>query len=198
LVEYYNLLGEQSPRLHVVNMGPTTLGNPFLALYISSPENLARLEELRQMNATLSDPRGVPEAEIQRAVDQGKAVVVQTMGLHSSEVAASQMAAELTHDMLTRTDEEMMRILDNTLAIMIPCINPDGEIMITDWYNRWVGTEYEGVGMPWLYHPGLHRSPPDGAVRCSHLRATLRGADPAGRRSSGMAGDELVRRPHCL
>jgi hypothetical protein len=152
LVEYYNLLGEQSPRVQVVNMGPTTLGNPFLALYISSPDNLARLEELRRMNATLSDPRGAPEAEIQRAIDQGKAVVVQSMGLHSSEVAASQMAAELTYDMVTRNDEEMMRILDNTVAIMIPCFNPDGEIMITDWYNRWVGTEYEGVGMPWLYH----------------------------------------------
>ena len=27
LVEYYNLLGEQSPRLEVVNMGPTTMGH---------------------------------------------------------------------------------------------------------------------------------------------------------------------------
>ena len=94
LVEYYNLLGEQSPRMEVVNMGPTTWGNPFLVLFISSPENLARLEELRQINATLSDPRGVSQAEIERAVANGKAVVVQSMGLHSTEVGASQMAAE--------------------------------------------------------------------------------------------------------
>ena len=43
LVDYYNLLGEQSPRLEVVNMGPSTLDNPFLVLFISSPENLANL-----------------------------------------------------------------------------------------------------------------------------------------------------------
>ncbi len=152
LVEYYNLLGQQSPRLRVVNMGPSTLGNPFLVLFISSPENLGRLEELRQINATLSDPRGVSEASIERAVIEGKAVVVQSMGLHSSEVAASQMAAELTYDMVTRNDEEMLRILDNTIAIMIPCFNPDGEIMVTDWYNEWVGTEFEGAGLPELYH----------------------------------------------
>ena len=139
--------------MEVVNMGPTTWGNPFLVLFISSPENLARLEELRQINATLSDPRGVSEAEIERAVANGKAVVVQSMGLHSTEVGASQMAAELTYDMVTRNDGEMMRILDNTIAIMIPAFNPDGEIMVTDWYNRWVGTEYEASGMPWLYHP---------------------------------------------
>ncbi len=152
LVEYYTLLGDESPRLHVVNMGESTLGHPFLVLFISSPENLARLEELRQINATLSDPRGVSDSDINQAVAEGKAVVVQSMGLHSSEVAASQMAAELTYDMVTRDDEEMRRILDNTIAIMIPCFNPDGEIMVTDWYNQNVGTEYEGVGLPWLYH----------------------------------------------
>ncbi len=152
LVEYYNLLGDESPRMNVVNMGKSTLGNDFLALYISSPNNLAKLEELRQFNAVLSDPRGASEDEIKNAVENGRAVVVQSMGLHSSEVAASQMAAELVHDMLTRDDEEMQRILDNTIAIMIPCFNPDGEIMVTDWYNKTVGTEFEGVGLPQLYH----------------------------------------------
>ena len=152
LVEYYDLLAMQSPRIKVVNMGKSTLGNPFLALYISSPENLARLEELREINARLSDPRGVPKTAIDRAIEQGRAVVVQTMGLHSSEVAASQMTAELVYDMLERDDEDMLRILDNTIAIMIPCLNPDGEIMVTDWYNKTLGTEYEGVGLPSLYH----------------------------------------------
>ena len=152
LVEYYNLLGEQSPRLDVVNMGPTTMGHPFLALYLSSPENLARLGELKRINATLSDPRGVPESEIDRAISEGKAVVVQSMCLHSTEVGSGQMAAELMYDLVTRTDEEVLRILDNTIGIMIPCFNPDGEVMVVDWYNETVGTEYEGVGPPRLYH----------------------------------------------
>ena len=152
LVEYYELLGRQSARLEVVHMGPTTLGNPFLALFISSPDNLAHLEDLRQMNATLSDPRGASEQDIERAIADGKAVVVQSMGLHSSEVGASQMAAELMYDLVTRTDDEITRILDETIAIMIPCFNPDGEIMSGDWYNENVGTDYEGVGLPWLYH----------------------------------------------
>ena len=152
LVEYYELLGRQSARLEVVHMGPTTLGNPFLALFISSPDNLAHLEDLRQMNATLSDPRGASEQDIERAIADGKAVIVQSMGLHSSEVGASQMAAELMYDLVTRTDDEITRILDETIAIMIPCFNPDGEIMIVDWYNENVGTDYEGGGLPWLYH----------------------------------------------
>jgi hypothetical protein len=152
LVEYYKLLERQSPKIKVVDMGPTTMGNPFLALFISSPANLAQLEQLRQINARLSDPRGVSEAEIRRLVAQGKVVIVQSMGLHSSEVASTQMAAELIYDLVRRTDEETARILDNTISIMIPCFNPDGEILVTDWYNKYVGTEYEGVGLPVLYH----------------------------------------------
>jgi Zinc carboxypeptidase len=152
LVEYYKLLERQSPKIKVVDMGPSTMGNPFLALFISSPANLAQLEQLKQVNSRLSDPRGVSEAEIRRLVVQGKVVIVQSMGLHSSEVAASQMAAELIYELVQRTDEETTRILDNTIAIMIPCFNPDGEILVTDWYNKCVGTEYEGAGLPVLYH----------------------------------------------
>jgi zinc carboxypeptidase len=152
LVKYYNLLGEKSPRMKVVNMGKTTLGNPFLALYISAEDNLAKLEELKEINALLSDPRGATKEQIEQAIANGKAVVVQSFGLHSSEVAASQTAAEFTYDMLTKNDDETRRILDNTISIVIPCFNPDGEIMITEWYNKYVGTEYEGAGLPWLYH----------------------------------------------
>lgn len=152
LVKYYNKLGDASPRMKVVNMGKTTLGNPFLALYISSPENLAKLEDYKKMNARLSDPRGVAQSEIDQIIANGKAVIVQSFGLHSSEVAAAQTAAEFTHDMLTRNDSEMARILDNVITIVIPCFNPDGEIMITEWYRKTVGTEYEGNSMPYLYH----------------------------------------------
>lgn len=149
MVEYYRVLERGSDRLRVVDMGPTTMGNPFLVLYISSPANL---EALRQTNARLSDPRGLSEAEARRLAASGRAVVVQSFGLHSSEVAATQTAVELVHDLLTRTDAEARQILDNVISILIPCFNPDGEILVTDWYHRYVGTEYEGAGLPELYH----------------------------------------------
>jgi Zinc carboxypeptidase len=152
LVEYYDLLGEQSDRIQVVHMGPSTLGNPFLSIFVSSPENLARLDEIKRLNAVLQDPRGHSEAEIENAVENGRVVFVQSYGLHSTEVAASQTAAEVMYDFATRDDAEVMEILENTVAIMIPSFNPDGEIMVTDWYSRWVGTEYEGGGPPGLYH----------------------------------------------
>jgi hypothetical protein len=62
------------------------------------------------------------------------------------------MAPELTYDLISRTDEETQRILDNVVFFLIPSFNPDGQIMVTDWYRKNLGTEYEGGGLPWLYH----------------------------------------------
>ncbi len=153
LVEYYELIGERSERVEVRNVGESTLGKPFLVIFVSSPENLANLDAIQAMNRTLQDPRGASAAAIERAVSDGKAIVVQSYGPHSTEVAPSQASAEILYQMATRTDEDMIRILDQTVAIQIPMFNPDGNHIVTDWYNRWVGTEYEGSPPPELYHP---------------------------------------------
>jgi hypothetical protein len=152
LVTYYDSLSVLSDRLEVIHMGPSTLGNPFLAIFASSPENIANLDEIRRMNAVLQDPRGHSQAEIDSAIELGKVVFVQSYGLHSTEVAASQTAAEVMYELATRTDSEVTNILENTVSIMIPSFNPDGAIMVTDWYDQWLGTEFEGTGVPSLYH----------------------------------------------
>ena len=74
------------------------------------------------MNAKLSDPRGVPDAQIDAIVEEGKAVVVQSMSMHATEIGGTQMAVELVYDLLSRNDEEARRILDNVIFIEVPCI----------------------------------------------------------------------------
>jgi hypothetical protein len=152
IVDYFKVLEKQSTKLKVINMGPSTMGHPFLLVIISSPENLANLERLREVNAKISDPRGIPETEIKKLVTEGKAVICQSMSLHATEIGGTQMTPELTYDLVTRSDEETQRILNNVVFFLIPSFNPDGQIWVTDWYRKTVGTEYEGVGLPWLYH----------------------------------------------
>jgi hypothetical protein len=152
LVSYYDTLDALSDRILVEEAGPTTLGNPFLIVFVSSPQNLAQLDQIRRRNAVLQDPRGRTPAEVEDAIANGRVVFVQSYGLHSTEVAGSQTAAEVVYDFATRTDETMQEILANTLSIIIPNFNPDGNFIVTDWYDRWVGTEYEGSSPPELYH----------------------------------------------
>jgi len=152
IVDYFYLLEEQSDKIKVWNLGESSEGHPFLLTLITSPENLAKLDELQKINKELSDPRGISEETIKSHIKNGKSVIFQSMSLHASEVGGTQMSSELAFDMLTKTDEETQLILDNVLYFMVPSFNPDGQVMITDWYNETIGTEYEGVSMPYLYH----------------------------------------------
>jgi len=153
IVDYYRLLEKEGAgRIKVVDMGPTTMGNPFLLVIISSPNNMAKLDRLREVNAKISDPRGLTEQEVRKLVAEGRAVICQSMSLHATEIGGTQMAPELAYDVLTRQDEEAQRILDNVVFLLVPSFNPDGEIMVADWYQKMLGTEYEGSNLPWLYH----------------------------------------------
>ena len=151
LLEYYRTLAKSATNMRLVELGKSSENRPYIALFISSPANLARLDRLRQLNARLADPRGLSEAEAQKIIAEARAVVIQSFALHSSEVAASQTAAEYVFDSITRTDDEAQRMLDNVISIVVPSINPDGTQMIADWYMEYVGTPYEAAGLPWLY-----------------------------------------------
>ena len=152
ITEYFYLLNQQSEHIRVVNLGPTTENNPFLMAIITSADNLANLEELREVNGRICDPRGLSDAAIDGLVRKGKVIVCQSMSLHANEIAATQMAPQLAYNLVTDEDETTRNILENVIFLMIPCFNPDGQIMVTDWYNEHLGTPYEGCDLPWLYH----------------------------------------------
>jgi hypothetical protein len=153
IVEYYQLLEKQSGgRMKLINMGPSTMGHPFLLAIVSSAENIGKLDRLREISTQLADPRGLGEQQVEVLIAEGKVVICQTMSMHATEIGGSQMAPELTYDLLTRGDEETRRMLDNVVSLIVPSFNPDGQIMVTDWYRKTLDTEYEGSNLPWLYH----------------------------------------------
>ena len=153
LTSYYEELAERSQRVVLDTLGSATAGSPFLMLTITSPANHARLEELRDIQMRLSDPRLVrDEAELERLLDEGKTIVLITQGIHATEVGASQMSANLAYELAASQDPRILEILDNVIILLIPSLNPDGLQWVADWYNEHVGTEFEAAPLPWLYH----------------------------------------------
>ena len=75
--------------------------------------------------------------------------VLLNCNLHSTEVASSQMSMELAWYMTVADEEPWTGVLEDVILLLVPSINPDGTQMVTDWYRRYVGTEYEGGRMPW-------------------------------------------------
>jgi hypothetical protein len=154
LTGWYELLAERSDRVLLDTLGETTWGVPFLMVTVTSAENHARLDELRDIQLKLADPRLISgPAELSSLLDQGKTVAMVTAGIHATEVGGPQMTARMLHRLATSNDEKVREILNNVILLNIPSLNPDGLDMIVHWYQRWVGTEYESAPLPTLYHP---------------------------------------------
>jgi Zinc carboxypeptidase len=149
---YFQMLDAASPRLELEVLGKTVLGEEMIMAVISSEENIRNRKKIAETARQLADPRGLSEADVQRLARESKAVVLVTCNIHSSEIASSQMAMEWAHALVTATDAETNRRLGEVVLLLVPSLNPDGQIMITDYYRKYAGTKYEGGRLPWLYH----------------------------------------------
>jgi hypothetical protein len=152
VVSYFQALAAASPRIRVEELGKSTEGRPFIAATISAPETLRRLEEYRQIQKRLADPRRTPPAEAESLIGHGKAVVLITCSIHSTEVASTSTAVQFAWRMATASDPKTRAILDQVILILVPSLNPDGVDKVTAWYRKTLGTPFEGTAPPELYH----------------------------------------------
>jgi len=151
IVEYFWHL-DTLPTVKVWELGKTTEGNPFLLAAISSPENIADLDKIREGCWTLAHPKGVPDDRIKDIIENGKTAVSMTMSVHASEIGGTQGSSELAYTVATSTDADIANIRENTVFLLVPSSNPDGNIKVVNWYNKYLGTEFEGTSTPYLYH----------------------------------------------
>jgi hypothetical protein len=134
------------------------MGVPFVYATISSPDNLKRLDEYKDINADLADPRrfqnkrAAPEATAKRLIRDGKTIVLITCGIHSDEVGSELSSMLIAYRLANATDAETKKILDNTIILLVPSLNPDGVDIVKNWYDKTLGTPYEGTDPPELYN----------------------------------------------
>ena len=153
LVAYYDRVAAASPRVTVDTLGTSTLGEPFVRLIVTDPDNHERLDRYREIQQRLVDPRTIEDEEEREALmDEGRAVVLVTSHIHSTEVGAGQMPPRLLHHLATSSSSRTRTILEEVILVVIPSLNPDGTQMVAEWWDRWRGTRYEGAPLPRLYH----------------------------------------------
>lgn len=148
--DYFHALDRASDRVAVQTLGETTLKKPFIAAFISSPENIRQLDKYKQINAQLAT--GNVKNDLNSLISQGKTVVAISCSIHSTEIVASQMSMNLAFELATARDAETLEILNNTILLLIPSMNPDGVQIVADWYRKTLNTPAEGSTPPELYH----------------------------------------------
>jgi Zinc carboxypeptidase len=135
IAAYWRKLDAESNRMIVEEIGKTAEGRPHLMAIVTSPANHRNLAKYKDISRRLALAEDLTDEEARRLAKQGKAVVWIDGGLHATETLGAQQLAEMVYQMVSRTDEETLRFLDECIILFVHA-NPDGNDLVADWYMR--------------------------------------------------------------
>jgi hypothetical protein len=135
LTAWWQKLAKESDRMKLVDIGPTAEGKRQYMAIVSSPENIKKLDRLKEISRKLALAEGVSEQQARDLAREGKAIVWIDGGLHATETVGSQQLMEMVYQMVSRTDPETMRLLNDTVQLYVQA-NPDGQDLVANWYMR--------------------------------------------------------------
>jgi hypothetical protein len=130
LVDYVRHAAAQSPKIQVEQYGYTHEQRPLMLAYISSEENLAQLDAIRDNNLRKT---GLLDGESDPSLD--RAIVWLSFGVHGNEAGASESAPIVIYELLQSDNAQVQEWLKNTIVIIDPSLNPDGYSRYTHWYQ---------------------------------------------------------------
>lgn len=151
-VAYLHALDRASSRVAVEQLGRSTEGRPFLLVTVSASDAPQARRAAREAQLRLADPRAITPDQAGRLVDQGKAVVLMTAGVHSNETGGTQALLELVWHLATDRSAATEHVLRNVVLLVVPSQNPDGQQHMAEWLAANAATPYEDAPMPELYH----------------------------------------------
>ncbi len=156
LQAYWQKLATESDRMVLDTIGYSEEGRPQLMAILTSSENHQNLSRYKEIARRMALADGVSEAEARQLAEEGKAVVWIDGGLHATEVLGAQQLLELVYRLVSATDPETLRLLDDLIVLAVHC-NPDGMDLVSDWYHRNDGSgvapeDRSTSGIPVLYH----------------------------------------------
>jgi len=148
LTAYLKHVAEASPNAEYFQYGETWEGRPLSVCIISSPENLAKLDEIRKSNLQRA---GFAEG---KAETEPLPVVWLAYSVHGSEPAGAEASMKVLHTLVTQSWKGSEEWLRNMIIIIDPCQNPDGRDLFTSRYMRAQGWPPNNNPDAWEHNQG--------------------------------------------
>ncbi|MEA1881713.1 MAG: M14 metallopeptidase family protein, partial [Candidatus Marinimicrobia bacterium] len=132
---YLRNLDIQSGRVSVHPYGKTHEGRELEYLLITSEKNRNRLEEIRKNNLRLTDPRNVNSRVASKIIKDNPGIYWLSYNVHGNEASSTEAVMQVAYRLAAGQDKETKTILENSVVILVPCINPDGRDRYVYWYK---------------------------------------------------------------
>ncbi|HKJ06189.1 MAG TPA: M14 family zinc carboxypeptidase, partial [Flavobacteriaceae bacterium] len=130
-VDYVKYVAENSPKVLFKNYGTTNENRSLNLAFISSEENLKNIETIRTDNLKRAGILvGKPTTNI--------TILWMSYNVHGNEASATEAALQTMYNLIN----EHANLLENTVVIVDPCVNPDGRDRYVNWFYQAKNTPY--------------------------------------------------------
>lgn len=128
VINYLEKLAEQSVRVKLTDMGRTYQHRKQILLTFSSAQNLTNLDNILAQRATAINQKS-------KNNDQQPLVLWFGYGVHGDETSGVNAAMALAYYLAASQAEEVKTLLDNTIIVIEPVLNPDGMSRFVNWID---------------------------------------------------------------
>jgi hypothetical protein len=131
LVFYMKALAEASDRVTIQEYAHTYEGRPLLLLTITTPDNHASIDRIKENHRLLRDPDQSGNLD----VDTMPVIVNLGYSVHGNEASGSNASMLSAYHYAAGQGPEMEELLENTVILVDPSLNPDGLQRFATWVN---------------------------------------------------------------
>jgi hypothetical protein len=140
IAEAVGIWGEQSARLNVVEYAKSHEGRPLYAVFISSPKNLQRLDDIQTDITKLADARGINDRQAKSIIKNLPAVAWMAYSIHGNETSGADAAITAIYHLAASKEQAVTQMLDNMIIVIDPMMNPDGRARFAKSLEQYRGT----------------------------------------------------------
>ena len=129
LVQYMYALANSSEKVTIENRGETFEGRPILLLTITSKKNHANIDKI------IDNHKKLTEFDEDISTEGQPIVVYQGFSIHGNEASGSNASLLLAYYLTASNSEYTNKLLEETVILLDPSLNPDGLQRFAYWAN---------------------------------------------------------------
>ena len=131
-----NAIAKAAPdRVKIYDIGLTNEYRMQHLIAISSPNNMARIDEIRANNARLTDSRTTSPSEANSIIQNNPTIAWMAYTIHGNESASFETMMQVVYQLAASNEPKTLDILNNTVTLVLTGENPDGHERFVTWYN---------------------------------------------------------------
>lgn len=129
VLNYMKEIARISERAVIREYARSHENRPLVHLIITSEQNQKRLEELKELHVNFSQPgQNISSENVPLVVNLG-------YGVHGNESSATNSSILTVYYLAAAQGEKIDQLLENTIILIDPCLNPDGFVRHSTWAN---------------------------------------------------------------